>query len=98
MEHPIVRVTSFEIVVPYTLRVRFDDATEQVIDFEPVLAGEMLGALRDRRVFKALTLDNAAGTLAWPSGADFDPATLHDWPDHAAELAVRARDWLAAAA
>lgn len=35
MTHPICRVLSFEIVAPHTLRVVFDDATEQVIDFEP---------------------------------------------------------------
>src|SRR5579863_2157903 len=30
-----------------TLRVGFDDGTEQVIDFQPVLAGELFGPLRD---------------------------------------------------
>jgi hypothetical protein len=98
MQHPIVRVVGFVIVAPYTLHVRFDDATEQVIDFQPVLAGEMLGPLRDRQEFGSVALDSVAGTLVWPNGADFDPATLHDWPDHAAELAARARGWLAAAA
>jgi len=34
--HPIYRVTSFQSVGPYTLRVHFDDQTEQVIDFRPV--------------------------------------------------------------
>jgi hypothetical protein len=32
-------------------------------------------------------------TLIWPDGADFDPATLHDWPKHAEALATRARQW-----
>jgi hypothetical protein len=39
------RVQRFEIIAPYTLRVGFDDATEQVIDFEPVLRGELYGPL-----------------------------------------------------
>jgi hypothetical protein len=98
VHHPIVRVVSFEIVAPYTLLVRFDDLTEQVIDFEPVLAGELFGPLRDPGVFDSVSLDAETGTLVWPNGADFDPATLHDWPDHAAELAERAMGWLAAAA
>lgn len=33
MNHPIYRVIECEIVSPYTLRVAFDDKTEQVIDF-----------------------------------------------------------------
>jgi len=39
------------------------------------------------------SLDAEAGTLAWPNGADFDPATLHDWLQAGKELAVRARYW-----
>ncbi|GEM_PF-2589860 len=42
--HPIYRVTSFQIMGPYSLCVQFDDQTEQGIDFEPVLAGELYRA------------------------------------------------------
>lgn len=41
MTHRICRVVWFERTAPYTLTVRFDDATQQVIDFRPVLAGEI---------------------------------------------------------
>ena len=41
MNHFICRVCSFEIVFPYTLRVRFDDDTEQMIDFQPILTGKL---------------------------------------------------------
>jgi len=37
MNHPIYCVAFFEILKPYTLLVRFDDGTEQQIDFQPVL-------------------------------------------------------------
>ena len=93
MVHPIYRVTRFEIVGPYTLTVRFEDGTEQVIDFEPVLRGELFGPLRDRTVFDAVVVDSEAGTLVWPNGADFDPATLHDWPRVRDEFARRASSW-----
>ena len=51
--HPIYRVCSFQFVAPYTLRVQFDDHTEQVIDFEPVLAGELYRPLRDFALFNS---------------------------------------------
>ena len=80
MNHFICRVCSFEIVFPYTLRVRFDDDTEQVIDFQPILTGELYGPLRDLEIFNRVRIDHEVHTLVWPNGADFDPATLHDWP------------------
>ena len=93
MNHPIHRVTRFAIVGPYTLSVAFADGTEQRIDFEPVLHGTLFGPLRDVSTFSAVKLDTEAGTLVWPNGADFDPATLHDWPEVRDELAARARSW-----
>ena len=91
--HPIYRVTGFSIVDPYTLVVMFSDGTEQRIDFRPVLHGQLFGSLQDLGTFNAVRLDAEAGTLVWPNGADFDPTTLHDWPQVQDELAVRARAW-----
>jgi len=93
MNHPIHRVRSFRIEGPYTVRVGFGDATEQVIDFRPVLAGQLFGPLRDLAIFNQVRIDPEVHTLVWPNGADFDPATLHDWPVYAQALADRARQW-----
>lgn len=93
MLHPIYRVQSFEIVAPYTLRVQFDDQTEQVINFEPVLSGNLYRPLRDLSFFNQVRIDQEVHTLIWPNGADFDPATLHDWPKHVEEWKERARQW-----
>lgn len=93
MFHPIHRVQGFQIVAPYTLRVEFDDQTTQDINFEPVLAGQLFGPLRDLAVFNGVQLDPEVHTLVWPNGADFDPATLHDWPQHVQELKTRAHQW-----
>lgn len=93
MVHAIHRVTAFAIVGPYTVDVSFDDGTQQMIDFQPVLRGALFGPLQDPVMFSAVRLDAEAGTLVWPNGADFDPATLHDWPQAGAELARRAVEW-----
>ena len=93
MTHLICRVRNFEIVAPFTLRIDFDDDTQQVVDFQPVLKGELYGPLRDLALFNQVTLDSEAHTLIWPNGADFDPATLHDWPRCAAAFAEMARAW-----
>jgi len=93
MTHPIYRVQSFEIVSPYTLRIGFDDETEQTINFRPVLAGELYGPLRDESLFNQVHVDPEVHTLVWPNGADFDPATLHDWPELEEVLIARAQKW-----
>ncbi len=93
MAHPIYRVLAFGIVGPHTLRARFDDQTEQTIDFQSVLAGELYGPLRDLSLFNQVRIDPEVHTLVWPNGADVDPATLHDWPDHAQALAAQASKW-----
>ena len=93
MSHPIHRVRSFEIMSPYTLRVQFDDKTEQIINFRPVLAGELYAPLRDLSLFNQVRIDPEVKTLVWPNGADFDPATLHDWPEQEEALIVRAQKW-----
>lgn len=93
MYHKLYKVTAFEITGDYSLRVAFDDGTEQVINFEPVLYGALWGPLRDVNVFNQVQIDPVAQTLAWPNGADFDPETLHNWPEYKAELAARAQQW-----
>jgi hypothetical protein len=92
-QHPIHRVIAFQQIAPYTLRVQFEDESEQIIDFHSVLAGELFGPLRDPAVFEMVKIDPEVHTLVWPNGADFDPAMLHDWPRYADALEAHARDW-----
>jgi len=49
--------------------------------------------LKNLADFEQVWIDPEVQTLVWPNGADFDPATLHAWPTHAAALAARARQW-----
>jgi uncharacterized protein DUF2442 len=93
VEHKIYRVVSFEHVRPFTLKVKFDDGVVQIIDFRPVLAGELYSPLLDKRIFDQVDVDPEVHTLVWPNGADFDPATLHNWPEYVDELKKMAERW-----
>ncbi|MBA2713170.1 MAG: DUF2442 domain-containing protein [Rubrobacteraceae bacterium] len=93
MNHAIYRVESFRIVGPYTLRVRFDDEMERAIDFRPIMEGELYGPLHDRELFERVRIDDEVHTLVWPNGADFDPATLHDWPELLPAIKARIQQW-----
>jgi hypothetical protein len=91
--HELYRVTKVTIVGEYRLTVAFDDGLTRIIDLEPVLAGALYGPLRDPALFRQVTIDPEVHTLVWPSGADFDPETLHNWPRYEAGLIERARHW-----
>ena len=92
--HKLYKVINFEIVADYTIRVEFDDGTEQIIDFRPILYGEMWGPLQDLTLFNKVELDPVAHTLTWPNGADFDPETLRNWPEYVDELVARTQQWM----
>ena len=93
MTHTLCKVKSFAIVGPYTLKVGFDDGVFRQIDFSPILCGELYGPLRDLRLFEQVTLDAEVHTLVWPNGADFDPATLYDWPSQVDAIASAVEHW-----
>ncbi len=93
MKHDIFRVESFEIIGPYRLRVSFDDGSTNEIDFRPVLAGELYGLLQDLALFEQVRIDPEVHTLVWPNGADFDPATLHDWAQNIEAMRQEAAKW-----
>jgi hypothetical protein len=93
MEHPIYRVIAFKIVGPFTLEVSFDDGTSQVINFQSILAGHYFGPLRDQKLFEQVDIDPEVHTLVWPNGADFDPLTLHNWPEYVDELIALTKSW-----
>lgn len=79
MKHEIYRITSVSVVGPHSLHLGFNDGTSQTVNLESVLVGELYEPLRDPAVFRQVSLDPEVHTIVWPNGADFDPATLHDW-------------------
>jgi hypothetical protein len=93
MLHRIVRVTAFKVLGPSTLWLKFNDGLERTIDFSPVLAGDIYKALNDPDCFSQVRLDPEIHTVVWPNGADFDPETLHDWPNVEHAWIERANQW-----
>ena len=75
----------------FRIHVAFDDRSGATVDFRQWLDGPVFEPLKDPSYFRKFFIDG--GTVVWPNGADFDPATLHDWPKHAEALAARARKW-----
>ena len=94
MKHLIIKVTGFRQLAPYMLAVEFEDGTERVIDFEPVLKGYYFAPLRAPALFRQVRLDPEIHTLVWPNDAAFDPATLYNWHrGDGAELVKRMQSW-----
>jgi len=93
MHHALHRITSVKTVWPHTLRLVFEDEAVRDIDLRPALEGVVFGPLQDPAVFSRVALDAEAGTVVWPNGADFDPDTLYNWPQHKEQMAAMARRW-----
>jgi hypothetical protein len=93
LRHPIYKVSSFQKVAPYILRVRFNDRTERTIDFHPILVGELFGPLQDLKLFNRVRIDSEVHTLVWPNGTDFDPANLHDWQAYVRAFSAVSHRW-----
>lgn len=75
------RVTSVEVLPPYTLRLGFEDGTSGVVDFQPLLFERATGVfadLRDQALFAQVWVDPELETIAWPNGADIDPDVLYE--------------------
>lgn len=74
----MVEVTDVEVLEGRTVRLRFSDATERVVDLTPFLWGPVLDKIADDDVlFGKVAVDTGLGTICWPNGADLDPDVLH---------------------
>jgi hypothetical protein len=47
-------------------------------------------------LFNQFKLVEEVGCLEWATGADFDPETLHNWPDYKDEIIAQRRRQYAA--
>jgi hypothetical protein len=74
----IPSVVSVEQTGPYRLRLRFDDGVEGEIDVRSTTTFEgVFEPLGDPGFFSQVRVDEDAGTIVWPNGADLDPLVLH---------------------
>lgn len=74
----IPSVVSVAQTGPYRLRLRFDDGADGEIDIRSTTTFEgVFEALNDPVFFSQVRVDEDAGTIVWPNGADLDPLVLH---------------------
>ena len=73
------RIKSVTVLPGHRLAVTFQDGVSGVVDFSAVKESKQAGIyaeLADEKVFASVSLE--LGALAWPNGADFDPAWMHE--------------------
>ena len=74
----LVRIKSVEPLEKFTVRLGFTDGTKRDVDLEPFLRGKVFESLRQNQTaFRAVRVDEKAGTIVWENGADIDPDVLY---------------------
>ena len=76
--HP--RITRVRAGEPFRVTLSFADGSEGVVDLSPWIAGRrgVFAALQDPTMFARVAVDQEAGTIVWPNGADLDPDVLFE--------------------
>jgi hypothetical protein len=73
---PLVDLTGVRVVRDYELELIFETGETRVVDMAGRLFGPLFEPLRaDYELFRQVGVD--AGTIVWPTGADWDPGELH---------------------
>jgi hypothetical protein len=78
MDEELVRVKGVEVLDGFKVRLTFTDESKRVIDLDAYLNGPVFEPIRtDPKLFQAVRVDEEAGTIVWPNGADLDPDVLY---------------------
>ncbi len=73
-----VDVTDVTVLSRYVLELTFSNGEVRVVDVEDSLWGPAFEPLlKDYRLFTAVRVDDDAGTIVWPNGADLSPEGLY---------------------
>jgi N-acetylglutamate synthase-like GNAT family acetyltransferase len=70
-------VVGAKYIRDYVIEFTFADGLQRAVDLEPFLDGPLFAPLRSPRKFRAFKVDDDAGTIVWPNGADIAPETLY---------------------
>ena len=73
----MVRVTDARYVRDYVIWVRFADGVEGEVDLRDELHGEVFLPLKDKKLFRSVSVNPDWHTVAWPNGADLAPEFLY---------------------
>ncbi len=67
----------------YTLKLKFNNGAEGIVDLATELYGEVFEPLKNIELFRDFTL--TARTIEWPNGADFAPEYLWEMAELSTE-------------
>jgi hypothetical protein len=78
MDDELVRVKGVEVLDGFKVLLTFTNDAQKVIDLDTYLRGPVFEPIRsDAKMFRAVRVDEEAGTIVWPNGADVDPDVLY---------------------
>jgi hypothetical protein len=74
----VVEIIGVEVSAARTVRLRFSDESERVVDLSQFLWGPAFEKIATNDdLFNEVRVDQEIGTIVWPNGADLDPDVLH---------------------
>ena len=88
----LVRIREAKPLGNYRVQLTLTDSRVVERDLGPMLVGPVFSEIRNHEA-RFMELRVEGGTLVWPNGADFDPSTLHDWPQLVDALTSQAKEW-----
>ncbi len=77
-EEDLPVVVGVAVLGDHVLRLLFSDGTVGDVDFTSEHWTGVLEPLNDPEYFAQVTIDNEAGTVAWPDGIDLAPEPLYE--------------------
>jgi Protein of unknown function (DUF2442) len=74
------RITDVSVRGPYVVELTFTDGSRGTVDLGPWIRGRagVFIPLHDPAYFAKVSVDQDAGTIAWPNGVDLDPDVLYE--------------------